>query len=514
VPLLIPEPLLEHATEEELEVYLRYLESEAEANPETGEWVLQDRQQRAEDLLTDLAKGVFHELLYGGAVGGGKTDFLLWHLHSLARRYRNFHGLLLRRTFPELRRTVVIRALERFDQEHCRWVSSENTWKFDNGSTIEFGYCESDRDVYQYQSAEYDVVAWDELTQFPTDVPYKYLFTRLRTSVAKRIAGLVPHVIAGTNPGGVGGAWVKARFIDVAPAEMRVEHTDERGMRTSRVFVPAKLADNRFIDEESYRAALSAVDEDLRLALEEGSWDVVYGQYFSEWKRDLHVIKPFVIPPWWTAMRGIDYGYSNPFAALCGAFDPDETCYLYREHYGTGLTPPLQAKQIIDGVRAGDPPTRLNIIDPSTFAKTGIGRPIAQQYNEAGLPVQRGLNARVAGWQRVREYLRPQIEVKDEFGRIEMKPRLYIFENCVNLIRTLPMLVRDDKDPEDLDSDGEDHAADALRYMLMARPARPRKPRREATTLAERRAEWHRERSSARARERQGMVDHGELGRI
>lgn len=434
-------------------------------------WVLQDRQQRAEDFITDT--DVF-ELLYGGAAGGGKSDWMLWHHYHLAQKYPGYAGLMLRRTFPELRRSLIERSWGRFDPKVAVYRASENTWRFNNGSKIEFGFCEADRDVYQYQSAEYDCVAWDELTQFPTDFPYRYLMSRCRTPLAKQSLGLRPHVIAGTNPGGVGGAWVKARFIDVGPPERvyRAETIiDGKPRVVPRVFIPAKRQDNKYLGDD-YSLALANLPPATRRALEDGSWDTIEGQYFTEWRHEVHVVDPFEIPAYWRRIRGLDYGYTNPMCCLWAAIDEDDDLVVYRELYATGMTPRMQAERVnemsIVGERGAAERIDYTVADPSVWIKTGAGPPIAEQYRDAGLLCRKANNARIDGWARLRDVLR----IDPAIGSARIK----VFSTCSNLVRTLPMLVHDDARPEDLDTDGEDHAADALRYLVMSRPLKTRRP--------------------------------------
>lgn len=505
---LIARELLEHATDAELDEYLRFLADEADAEDlESGRWVLQERQQIAEDALCELDGDMSHELLYGGTAGPGKSEFLLWHAYHACLKYPGLRVLGLRRTFSELRRSLVLRSLERFDREEARYVITENTWKFKNGSTIEFGYCETDNDVFQYQSAEYDIVFWDELTQWPTPFCYLYLFSRVRSRISTLARGFVPHIVAATNPGHVGGAWVKARFIDTAPPEVRsVYESEVEGSFGTRIFIPAKLADNKYINRKQYVAGLANLPKAQREALLEGSWDVIEGQYFTEWDRNLHVMSPFTIPPWWTRIRCIDYGHFAPFACLWIAFDADDHAVVYREAYETQLTPRQQCEFILASQGVGEK-IAYTTIDPSTYAKTGVGVPIAQQYIDNGVPVRRALNARVDGWARVRDFLRASA---DADGHVHVGLR--VFSTCTNLIRTLPMLVHDTTNPEDLDSDGEDHAADALRYGLMSRPRRAVKPSKEPHTLEGRMAKARRDRELERSGRR--GIDHPELGRI
>lgn len=468
--------LLALATDEELNIYIAGLEAEIVASEK--DWRLHARQQRAEDLLQNLDPTRSHELLYGGAVGGGKTDFMLWHLYHLALQYPGFSGLMLRRTYKQLARTVIKRSFQCFDRKLCKWNGVDKMWRFTNGSVIEFGYCDNENDVYNYDSAEYDCVCWDELTQWPNDENYLYLFSRIRTRTALADQGLVGHMVAGTNPGRVGGAWVKARWVDVGDPEEVVEVEDDQSdLISNRVFVPSKLDDNPSINKRQYRANLSALGPKKRKQLEDGDWDVIEGQYFDEWDRALHVMAPFEIPEYWPRARGLDFGYANPMCVLWGAFDPDGVCYVYRELYGTGMVPTIQARRVTELTVAGEN-IDYTTADPSIWTRTGAGPPIAEQYARAGLRCRKANNARIDGWMRTREFLRV-----DELTGM---PRLRIFNHCLNLIRTLPMLVHDHDNPEDLDTTGEDHAGDALRYLLMSRPRASRPVKTEAASLDQR----------------------------
>lgn len=517
MPGLISPELLKYATDDELVEYVAWLAEEADAESlEDGAWRLQDRQQAAEDALQDLDPTMSHELLYGGTAGPGKTEFLLHHAYHQCLKFPGLKVLVLRRTFSELRRSLVIRSLERFDRDEAKYTITENTWKFRNGSSLEFGYCETDKDVYQYQSAEYDLVVWDELTQWPSDFCYLYLFSRVRSRISTLARGYVPHIIAGTNPGSVGGLWVKSRFIDPMPAESRkVFESEIEGVFGTRIFIPAKLEDNRYINKRQYVAGMANMKKAQRDALLDGSWDAIEGQYFEEWNRAMHVIDPFDIPVWWTRIRMVDYGHFAPWCCLWAAFDEDGNAVVYRENYERQLTPSQQCEMILASQLVGERPT-YTVMDPSTFAKTGVGPPIAQQYMDHGVPVRRALNARVDGWARVREYLRAR-EGPPLPDDPEKKPTLMvglrIFKTCTNLVRTLPMLVHDTKNPEDLDSDGEDHAADALRYGLMSRPLRARPPGSgDPTTVEGRMAKARKERELARSG--RGVIEHPQLGNI
>ena len=398
------------------------------------------------------------EVLFGGAVGGGKSDSLL--IFSLLRRQTipGSRGLILRRTYPELERSLIMRALELLQGTGVHYQAQHHRFLFPNGSVQEFGYLETDADVYKYQSAQYEDICWDELTEH-TEFRYRFMLSRLRTT----IPGVRCVVRAATNPGNVGHAWVRARFVDVAPPN--TPFTDpETGL--TRRYIPATLDDNPHIDRESYERRLMDLPEAQRRALRYGDWDVFEGQYFREFRRTdehgrpWHVIPVQKVPDDWKRWRALDWGYTQPACCLWFAKSPEGKVWVYRELYVTGLTAESLAERILD--LSGDEDIHLTLADPSLWAKTGHeGVSIEEAMRRAGLRLTKSDNDRIAGWQRVHEALAEQ-----EWDDGTVSPRLQIMENCVNLIRTLPQMVHDPTRPEDLDTDGEDHAVDALRYGL------------------------------------------------
>jgi phage terminase large subunit len=184
----------------------------------------------------------------------------------------------------------------------------------------------------------------------------------------------------------------------------------------------------------------------------------------------VHVIPAFDIPESWPRARGADYGSSAPWCCLWGAWDEDGNCYVYREAYGAGMTPEMQAAQAnelsyrtdLSGTRTKEKYERT-VADPAVFSDhRGAGRSVAQLWREHGFHVTRAKNDRVAGWANVRQYL---------WDYETMKPRLYVFNTCTNLTRTLPKMQYSKTNQEDLESKKtEDHAVDALRYLLATRP--------------------------------------------
>ena len=359
-------------TPRERDEYIRSLQVRAEP------WVLTPKQQEFEACALEC-----DETLVGGAAGGSKSEWLLWHTIEQCKRFPRFDALVLRSKLPELQRSLIKRSLLRIPPDVATYNTTKRTWEFaKTRSTIEFGYADSIEDVQQYLSAEYDLLVIDECTEI-TDEMYVNLRSRVRTTNRKKAKGIRPHTILATNPGGKGHVWVMERFVDP----------------TSR--------------GEAYERNLRSLPEIRRKQLLEGNWDVFAGQYFTEWDRAVHVVDPFVIPPEWQRAAGYDYGYSNPMAHLSAAFDNDGNCFVYREVYETELTPKQQAgvikrrsTQTVNGRTIKDEVVSP-FADPSIFAKAGggTGKSIALQFAEAGLPMRKAKNDRKGGWMNLRQYL-------------------------------------------------------------------------------------------------------------
>ena len=252
------------------------------------------------------------EVLFGGAAGGGKSYGQVVDALIFALKYPLSKQLILRRTFSELDKSLIRTALALYPREIFNFNLSSHTGRFKNGSCIDFGYCAAESDVYQYQSAEYDCIRFDELTHF-TEMQYVYLISRVRGA-----NGFPKQVKSSTNPGGVGHAWVKERFVD--PASAGTPFVGEDGMR--RVFIPSLLDDNHFLTkgDPDYKRRLLALPEREKKALLYGDWDIFEGQYFTEWRRDKHVVTPFEIPLSWRRYRTIDYGLCSSFPLFISTY--------------------------------------------------------------------------------------------------------------------------------------------------------------------------------------------------
>jgi len=397
------------------------------------------------------------EVLFGGAAGGGKSYGQVVDALLCALKYPGSKQLILRRTFPELDKSLIRTALALYPQELYKYNSSSHLMSFQNGSIIDFGYCDSENDVFRYQSAEYDILRFDELTHFTQDM-YVYLISRVRGANS-----FPKQVKSSTNPGGVGHSWVKQRFIDLGASDTL--HTTKNG---SRIFLPSRVQDNKFLMESDpkYITRLENLSSRDRRALLHGDWDIFDGQYFTEWSRDTHVIKPFPIPDRWRRYFAMDYGL-DMLAGYWIAVDEGGCAYVYREVYKSGLIISDAARAVRDA--GGNDTVYAYIAPPDLWnRRQDTGRSAAEIFAECGIDLIAAVNNRVQGWMDLKEWLRP---VRNEQGGVT--PRLRIFENCRNLIRTLPAVQVDKVNPNDVAREPHEltHAPDALRYFVAGRPA-------------------------------------------
>ena len=392
------------------------------------------------------------EVLFGGAAGGGKSYGQLVDALLFALRYAGSKQLILRRTLPELEKSLVRAALSIYPRELFTYKSAKHEGIFKNGSVIDFGYCDAENDVYRYQSAEYDVIRFDELTHF-TEQMYVYLISRVRGANA-----FPKQIKSSTNPGGIGHGWVKSRFIDIG--KPNVEHL-------GRIFIPSRVTDNSFLmkADPGYAERLKKLSKKDREALLFGNWDIFDGQYFTEWNRDIHVIEPFVIPPDWRRYFVMDYGL-DMLAGYWIAVDMYGRAYVYREIYESGLIISAAASRI----RAlSAEKVYASIAPPDLWnRRQDTGKSAAEIFAENGIALSAAQNDRVQGWYNLKEWLAPY---RDEKG--EMCASLRVFSNCINLIRTLPAITVSSKNPNDVANTPHEltHAPDAIRYFVAGRPA-------------------------------------------
>ena len=396
------------------------------------------------------------EVLFGGAAGGGKSYGQVVDALLFALKYPKSKQLILRRTFAELDKSLIRSALSLYPKQIFTFNSSSHTGKFKNGSVIDFGYCANENDVYQYQSAEYDVIRFDELTHF-TEIQYIYLISRVRGANA-----YPKQIKSSTNPGGIGHSWVKARFIDAGPRGESFSGSD--GMK--RIFIPSLLDDNSFLTsgDPEYRKRLLALPEREKKALLYGDWNIFEGQYFSEFSSDKHICAPFEIPEGWRKYRTIDYGLDR-LVCLWIAISPERDVFVYREYCESDLPISAAASAITERTPACED-IYATLAPPDLFSRTQeSGRTKASIFSEYGVNFTKTSNDRETGWLAVKELLR-------DTGR---GARLKIFSFCTELIRCLPALTVDKLRPSDCANEPHEitHAPDALRGFAIfhSRPA-------------------------------------------
>jgi hypothetical protein len=442
--------------------------------PTIKQWELHD--------LQPWSEGGPWDALYGGAAGGGKTKGLLMDALANANRHHGLEAWLVRATYPELRDSFV-KELEGINfakhQLGARWNEGKHTLTLPNTSTLKLRHARTIANAGEMLSAECQVLYIDERTTMIPKVLEK-LSIRVRSSDSDLpIIG----IRSGSNPGDVGHMDCKVKFFDPAPlGHRRIRVVTKKGARIDRYFIPAKIGDNPHLDD-GYEDRLSMLPADLERAYREGDWSIFEGMAFGEFRVELHVIPPELYPleRGYPLGVGIDYGVSNPFCALWGMKLPDNLIVVYRELYETDLTPADQAQAIIDSEtdweRMRGQGNIGSWLDPSCWArqpnspKPIAGSPpklsIAADYRATGVHVNQAYNDRMGGKRLVHVGLKVQRD-----GR----PRLLISSACTNLIRTLPNLPRDKVRPEDVDTKAEDHAYDALRYLLGGLTGRTNRP--------------------------------------
>ena len=417
------------------------------------------------------------EVLYGGAAGGGKSYATLADpLRDLNNP--DFSGLLVRHTTEELRE-LIQKSQDLYPKAipGIKWSERKSQWTTPRGGRLWMSYLDKDTDVMRYQGQAFNYVAFDELTQWQSPYGWNYMRSRLRSS--SKELGL--YMRATTNPGGPGHSWVKKMFIDPAPSNTPFWATDiETGETLSypkghsrageplfkRRFIPASLFDNPHLAESGdYEAMLLSLPEHQKKQLLEGNWDVNEGAAFPEFNRNIHVVEPFEIPDSWTKFRACDYGYGSFTGVVWLAVTPSEQLIVYRELYCSKVTATDLADMILEA-EARDGTIRYGVLDSSLWHNRGdTGPSLAEQMNMKGCrwrPSDRSKGSRISG----KNELHRRLQV-DEYTE---EPRLVFFSNCTNVIAQLPSIPLDKRNPEDVDTNAEDHLYDALRYGIMTRP--------------------------------------------
>jgi hypothetical protein len=424
-----------------------------------------------------------HELFFGGARGGGKSDYLLGdYLQDVNKYGENWQGILFRRTYPELK-ALIERSQAIYPATGAKWYEADKEWWWPNGAGLRMRYLERYADTMNYQGHQYPWMGFDELTNWPDDQAYLAL-----QACNRWVPCPIPtkRIRCSGNPGGPGHQWVKDRFVDIN----RLGHTPFQDPETLkwRMFIPSKVQDNKLLlqNDPYYINTLRGVGSAaLVKAWLDGDWDIVAGAYFTEFGAQ-HIVDPCYIPANWVRFGSFDWGSAKPFSFGWWAVSdgelrqfPKGAIVRYREWYGAAgpnsglkLHVPDVAKGIVE--RSLGDKLAYSVADPSIWKEDG-GPSIFEQMRLRGVNFRPADNSRIAGW----ESLRARLVGEDD------RPMIYFFSSCKDSIRTLPALQHDENNPEDIDTDGEDHAADDIRYACMSRPyTRPRLPPKVVKTIA------------------------------
>ncbi|MEI8291463.1 MAG: terminase family protein [Verrucomicrobiota bacterium] len=390
---------------------------------------------------------------YGGARGGGKSHWLLAQMGcDDCQRISNLKCLLLRKVgkanlehFEDLRRKL-------FNELPHEFSAFRGILTFANGSRIIAGHFQNEKDIDAYLGLEYDVIGIEEATTL-TSRKYQDITTCCRSSKPN----WRPRIYSTTNPGGVGHAWYRTKFV--APM---LEHRE-----TETRFIPARVTDNRW-NNPDYVRVLEGLTGWQKRAWLDGDWDIAAGQYFTNFRREVHVVQDFDdsrAVEWFAAL---DYGFAHYTVALLGCRDGDGNTFIVDEHAERLWLPQRHAS----GIRAmlarhGLEPAGLRRFSAGAdvFSRQGDGSTVAQAYDRLGIRLKPASMDRLNGW----------AEVMQGLGEPEngVKPTLFIHQRCKRLVETIPTLQHDPNRPEDVlkvdaddDGVGGDDAADCLRYLV------------------------------------------------
>lgn len=446
------------------------------------------------------------EILYGGAAGGGKSHLMRVLAIILCAAIPGLQVYLFRRLSDDLYKNHM-EGPGGFLSLLAPWIgarlvkfdASKNVIKFWNGAKIWLAHCQYEKDKVKYQGPEIHVLLVDELTHFSESI-YRYLRGRVRLGglkVPEEYRARLPLILCGANPGGVGHNWVKKTFIDAAKA-LDVWRTDKSDGGMLRQYVPARMSDNPTLleNDPDYADRLAGLgDAALVKAMLDGDWNIVAGGALDDVWSPRVILPRFALPASWYVDRSFDWGSSKPFSVLWFAradgteaqmpdgsrwAPPRDSLVLLHEWYGAkkdsaneGLKMP--SRDIATGILA----IERNLVSdkwiaatpkpgPADNAISAVSQPgtptIAAEMAAAGVhwtESDKAPGTRKIGLDLIRSRLTEAGKENPE------QPALYVMDHCREAIAHWPVLPRDPKNPDDVDTDAEDHDYDALRYRVL-----------------------------------------------
>jgi len=432
------------------------------------------------------------EIFYGGARGGGKTDGALGKLAVKAEHYgASFNALFCRLELPMLD-DAIERSHQIYGPIGAEYHEQKKTWRFPGGGRLRFRPLERVKDADKYQGQNISDAVVEEAGLYPSPKPIDRLNGVLRSA-----DGVPTQLILTGNPGGPGQLWIRGRYIDPAPAGMKVlRHTLPNGKEHRRIYIPSKVQNNLKLlsNDPDYINRLYLVGSaELVRAWLEGDWGAIEGAYFDCWSNKL-VLRPFRPPDDWMKLISFDWGSAKPFSVGWWAVPTDDfvtqegvtiprgAMVRYREWYGNKKNEPdvglkLTAEEIGAGIASrckGDKTIKYVVADPAAFAQDGgpsFVERMSLTMRDKGVPLfwrradnkRVGRDGHIGGWDQMRARMKQGM--------------MFVMSSCSDFIRTVPVLQHDEARPEDLDTKSEDHAADEARYAFMSRPIPLGKPK-------------------------------------
>ena len=443
------------------------------------------------------------QILFGGAAGPGKSHLLRVAAIAWAYAIPGLQIYLFRRTFPDLYKNHM-EGPTSFPVLLGPWIAegfvhinySHHQIAFANGAKIHLTHMQYEHDVDKIQGAEIHAALLDELTHF-TKAQYTFIRSRVRMTgleIPEPFTGQFPRILTASNPGGPGHTWVRQLFVDSAPpSEIWLAPPEEGGLTTQ--FIPALLRDNPSLlrDDPQYADRLRGLSSpELVRAMLEGDWNAMAGGMLDDvFDAQWHVFEPFDIPGGWSLRRAFDWGSSKPFAVgwfahsdgasptPSGRVYPKGTRFLVAEYYGWNGKPNeglrmtnTEIARQIKAIESESPyagRVKPGPADSQIFDVVN-GTSIASEMARQGVrweAAQKGPGSRRQGAQLVRQRLKAGCQWPME------EPGLFIFSTCRQWLRTVPIVPRDAKNQDDIDSDSEDHLYDLTRYELSMPPPAP-----------------------------------------
>lgn len=397
------------------------------------------------------------ELFYGGAVFGGKSDFLLGDFIQDLHQGRDWTGILFRQTLPELE-DLIERSMQIYPYTAGEYLVGRHTWRWPTGALLRLRHLDEEADFQRYMGHSYSWIGWDELPNWRSMAPYRQMLSRLRgPATSKRVRGT-------GNPGGRCHAEIRDYWQIGEHPEGRRLITDEHS-KMRRMFIPARVTDNTIglQRDPGYLARLAAVgDPELVRAWRDGDWNAIIGAYFSQFSLGKHVVEPFEVPEGWAVFTGGDYGEHNPCWWGIVAVDFDDDVWIVDEYHRAEAGGADHAR----GVRAmldncpylANVTPRLHLAPHDMWTKRRPGeasQALAPKDSFASehIYLTRANMERVNGWRNLKDLLYA--------GRVN-----FFRGRTERVIDSLSTVARDIHNPEDVEKGGNDHPADGLRYIV------------------------------------------------